>query len=78
MLHHFEFLTMKEVGAALGICESRVSQLHTEAISRLRIRLRELMANRSAVETAPRGTVTRLIRNELFRSAESPAVRRAP
>lgn len=29
-------LTMKEVGARLGITESRVSQLHTQAISRLR------------------------------------------
>ncbi len=29
-------LTMKEVGARLGITESRVSQLHTQAIGRLR------------------------------------------
>jgi RNA polymerase sigma factor FliA len=77
VLHHFEFLTMKEVGAALGICESRVSQLHTAAISRLRVRLRELMANRPALETAPRPTVTRLLRHELFGGVELPAVRRA-
>ena len=41
-LYHFEELTMKEVGAALGIGESRVSQIHTAAIVRLRARLREL------------------------------------
>lgn len=39
-LYHFEELTMKEVGAALGIGESRVSQIHTAALVRLRNRLR--------------------------------------
>ncbi|HWG57909.1 MAG TPA: FliA/WhiG family RNA polymerase sigma factor [Candidatus Acidoferrales bacterium] len=39
-LYHFEELTMKEVGAALGIGESRVSQIHTTALLRLRNRLR--------------------------------------
>lgn len=42
-LYHFEELTMKEVGAALGIGESRVSQIHTAALLRLRVRLRELL-----------------------------------
>jgi RNA polymerase sigma factor for flagellar operon FliA len=42
-LYHFEELSMKEIGAALGVSESRVSQLHTTALLRLRIRLRELM-----------------------------------
>jgi RNA polymerase sigma factor for flagellar operon FliA len=35
-LYYIEELTMKEVGAVLGITESRVSQLHTQAILRLR------------------------------------------
>ena len=35
-LYYHSELTMKEVGARLGITESRVSQLHTQAISRLR------------------------------------------
>jgi RNA polymerase sigma factor FliA len=35
-LYYTEELTMKEVGAALGIGESRVSQIHSAAISRLR------------------------------------------
>lgn len=43
-LYHFEELTMKEVGAVLKIGESRVSQIHTAAILRLRVRMRELLA----------------------------------
>jgi RNA polymerase sigma factor FliA len=35
-LYYLEELTMKEVGAVLGITESRVSQLHTQAVLRLR------------------------------------------
>lgn len=35
-LYYLEELTMKEVGAVLGITESRVSQLHTQAMLRLR------------------------------------------
>ena len=42
-LYHFEELTMKEVGAVMGIGESRVSQIHSIAVVRLRARLEELM-----------------------------------
>jgi len=42
-LYYFEERTMKEVGAALGIGESRVSQIHSLAVVRLRARLEELM-----------------------------------
>ncbi len=35
-LYYLEELTMKETGVVLGITESRVSQLHTQAILRLR------------------------------------------
>jgi len=38
-LYYYEELTMKEVGAALGIGESRVSQIHSLAMVRLRTRL---------------------------------------
>lgn len=42
-LYYFEELTMKEVGAVLGIGESRVSQIHSLAVVRLRSRLQEMM-----------------------------------
>jgi RNA polymerase sigma factor for flagellar operon FliA len=44
-LYYFEELTMKEVGAVLGIGESRVSQVHSLAVVRLRARLEQLMSS---------------------------------
>lgn len=38
-LYYYEELTMKEIGQILGVNESRVSQLHTKAVLRLRSRL---------------------------------------
>ncbi len=38
-LYYQEEMNLKEVGAVLGVTESRVSQLHSQAISRLRARL---------------------------------------
>lgn len=38
-LYYYEGLTLKEIGRVLGVTESRVSQLHTRAIVRLRARL---------------------------------------
>jgi RNA polymerase sigma factor for flagellar operon FliA len=38
-LYHYEELTMKEVGAVLGVGEARVSQIHTSALIHLRERL---------------------------------------
>ena len=35
-LYYFEELTMKEIGATLGVVESRVSQIHSSAVLRLR------------------------------------------
>ena len=40
-LYYQEQLTMKEVGGVLGLTESRVSQIHSQAMVRLRLRLRE-------------------------------------
>lgn len=39
-LYYGEELTMAEVGAVIGVCESRVSQLRSLAVSRLRATLR--------------------------------------
>lgn len=38
-LYYYEGLTLKEIGQILGVTESRVSQLHTKAVLRLRARL---------------------------------------
>lgn len=42
-LYYYEELTMKEVGEVLGIGESRVSQIHSLAMVRLRARLKALL-----------------------------------
>jgi RNA polymerase sigma factor for flagellar operon FliA len=42
-LYYSEELTMKEVGAVLGIGESRVSQIHSAVVIRLRARLQTLL-----------------------------------
>ena len=38
-LYYFKGLTMKQVGGVLGVGESRVSQIHSMAVSQLRTRL---------------------------------------
>jgi len=43
-LYYQEELNLKEVGAVLGVTESRVSQLHSQAVSRLRARLHDDLA----------------------------------
>ncbi|HWF74071.1 MAG TPA: RNA polymerase sigma factor WhiG [Solirubrobacteraceae bacterium] len=38
-LYYYENLTLREIGEVLGVTESRVSQLHTKAVLRLRSKL---------------------------------------
>ena len=38
-LYYYEELTMKEIGVALGYTESRISQIHTKAVLKLKTRL---------------------------------------
>ncbi|HEX3571269.1 MAG TPA: FliA/WhiG family RNA polymerase sigma factor [Acidobacteriaceae bacterium] len=40
-LYHYENLTMKEIGQMLGLVESRISQIHSSAVVRLRTSLGE-------------------------------------
>lgn len=40
-LYYYEELTMKEIGQIMGYTESRISQLHTQAMYRLKHNLRE-------------------------------------
>jgi len=39
VLYYYENLTLREIGRILEVTESRVSQLHTKAILRLRAKL---------------------------------------
>ncbi len=40
-LYYEQEMNLKEIGAVMGVSESRVSQLHSQAIARMRARLRE-------------------------------------
>lgn len=40
-LYYDEELNLKEIGAVLGVTESRVCQLHSQAVARLRVRLKD-------------------------------------
>ena len=42
-LYYYEDLNMKEIGGILGITESRVCQIHTKAVLRLRAKLKSLI-----------------------------------
>jgi RNA polymerase sigma factor FliA len=44
-LYYFEELTMKEVGAALKVNETRISQLHSKAIATLRREMKRLLSS---------------------------------
>ena len=44
-LYYYEEMTMREIGLALGVVESRVSQVHASAVVHLRGALRDLAAH---------------------------------
>jgi RNA polymerase sigma factor for flagellar operon FliA len=44
-LYYYEEMTMREIGLALGVVESRVSQVHASAVVHLRAALRDLAAS---------------------------------
>jgi len=39
-LYYHEGLTLKEIGAVLGLTESRISQIHTQCVIKLRVKLK--------------------------------------
>jgi len=47
-LYYYEDLTLREIGEVLGVTESRVSQLHTKAVLRLKARLSGSVARAGA------------------------------
>lgn len=59
-LYYYEEMTMREIGLALGVVESRVSQVHAAAVAHLRSALKDLSARgaferKSSAVKAPRG-----------------------
>lgn len=54
-LYYYEELTMQEIGRVLGVSESRVSQIHSSGIRRLRAALRRL---RDALGRGPAARVS--------------------
>jgi RNA polymerase sigma factor for flagellar operon FliA len=52
-LYYYEELTMKEIGLTLGVVESRVSQIHSAAVLRLRVALAALKANGEPLRKGP-------------------------
>ena len=53
-LYYYEELTLKEVGAILGVVESRVSQIRSAALVRLRERMREITESKPRAAAAGR------------------------
>lgn len=49
-LYYEEEMTMAEIGAVIGVCESRVSQLRSLALSRLRSSLRGTLGDRPGAQ----------------------------
>jgi RNA polymerase sigma factor FliA len=53
-LYYYEEMTMREIGLALGVVESRVSQVHASAVVRLRAGLRDLAGSGAVARRAAR------------------------
>ena len=51
-LYYFEGLTLREIGGLLGVTESRVSQMHTDALATLRRHLAQFQEEDDR-DTAP-------------------------
>jgi len=53
-LYYYEEMTMREIGLALGVVESRVSQVHASAVVHLRAALKDLAARGAFEKTGAR------------------------
>ena len=53
-LYYYEELTMKEIGLTLGVVESRVSQIHSSAV----LRLRTALAGLRTTDSGPDGKIS--------------------
>jgi RNA polymerase sigma factor for flagellar operon FliA len=54
-LYYYEEMTMREIGLALGVVESRVSQVHASAVVHLRSVLKDLAARGAFDQARPKG-----------------------
>jgi RNA polymerase sigma factor for flagellar operon FliA len=59
-LYYYEELTMKEIGLTLGVVESRVSQIHSSAVLRLRTTLASLRS-KNAPEMKPVSSARKMV-----------------
>ena len=55
-LYYYEEMTMREIGLALGVVESRVSQVHASAVVHLRSALKDLAARGAFERRGPQRT----------------------
>jgi len=55
---------MREIGLALGVVESRVSQVHSSAVVHLRVALKDLAARGAFQRTPPRKPPARVLLHE--------------
>jgi RNA polymerase sigma factor for flagellar operon FliA len=55
-LYYYEEMTMREIGLALGVVESRVSQVHASAVVHLRAALKDLSSRGAFERGARKGT----------------------
>ncbi len=53
-LYYFNGLTMKETGTRMGVCESRVSQIHSSAVASLKARMKEVLITQQKAEESSR------------------------
>jgi RNA polymerase sigma factor for flagellar operon FliA len=53
-LYYFKGLTMKETGTRMGVCESRVSQIHSSAVASLKARMKEVLLTQQKAEASSR------------------------
>ena len=59
-LYYYEEMTMREIGMALGVVESRVSQVHASAVVHLRVALKDLASRGALNRAGPATKGTRL------------------
>jgi RNA polymerase sigma factor for flagellar operon FliA len=58
-LYYYEEMTMREIGMALGVVESRVSQVHASAVVHLRAALKDLASRGAFEKPTPRKAMER-------------------